>query len=241
MASSGSTGVIWRWLFPGTCAGCGASAEGVCASCLALARRAPVAPPPPGVDRWVAAFAYEGVVREAVAGVKYRNDRAALATLAGALARVVAGQLVPPDTVVTWVPATIERRRASGFDHGALLARAVARALGLPCLPLLRRLDGRHQTGAPLAERRAGPVLGPGARRRRAAGGSVLVVDDVATSGATLAAAARVLRGEGYETVIGATVARTPLKGDASGPDTATGGTVTEGDRQSHARSHQCR
>ena len=43
------------------------------------------APPPVGVDAWCAAFAYEGVARELVARVKYRNVRAVVPWLAVAM------------------------------------------------------------------------------------------------------------------------------------------------------------
>jgi predicted amidophosphoribosyltransferase len=46
-----------------------------------------------------------------------------------------------------------------------------------------------------------------------AGGARVLVVDDIATTGATIAAAARALRSRGALTVVAATVARTPPPG----------------------------
>lgn len=152
----------------------------------------------------MAAFAYEGVGREVVARLKYRNARASLPFLA---ARVAA--LVEPGTVdvVTWAPTAAARRRQRGFDQAQLLAAAVARRLGLPCRRLLRRRPGAPaQTGASLAQRRKGPVFDP----RRGVGSRVLVVDDVVTSGATVAAAARALRAGGATVVIVAAAARTP-------------------------------
>ena len=91
-----------------------------------------------------------------------------------------------------------------------MLARAVARRLGLPCLRLLQRSPGPAQTGRPLAERRAGPRLT--VRKPRTVPASVLVVDDVVTSGATLTAAALALRQAGATRVDGVTAASTPLK-----------------------------
>ena len=87
-----------------------------------------------------------------------------------------------------------------------VLARAVARHLGRPCTALLERGAGPAQTGRPLAERRAGPLL----LARTAVTGHVLVVDDVITSGATCSAAARVLREAGATTISAIAAARTP-------------------------------
>jgi predicted amidophosphoribosyltransferase len=71
----------------------------------------------------------------------------------------------------------------------------------------LRRLPGPPQTGLPAVDRRRGPVF----RARNAAPFTVLLVDDVATTGATLAAAAAALREAGAARVLAATAARTPL------------------------------
>jgi predicted amidophosphoribosyltransferase len=160
---------------------------------------------PPGLDRLVVAFAYEGVARELVARVKYRNARAAVAWLADAMVERLGRE--PPVDVVTWAPTTPARRRARGFDHAELLARAVGRRRGIPVRGLLTREPGPVQTGARRAERRCGPQL----RARPAVGGrSVLLVDDVVTTGATLTAAAGALRRSGAPAVLGLVAARTP-------------------------------
>jgi predicted amidophosphoribosyltransferase len=184
-----------------TCPACGAVGPAPCPGCRSATRPAPALPPPPGVDRCVALLAYEGVGREVVARLKYRNARSALPWLATGMAALVAGDEVD---AVTWVPTTAARRRARGFDQGRLLARAVARRLGVPCRPLLRRLPGPPQTGASRAERLRGPRL----VARRPPPRRVLLVDDVVTTGATLAAAARALRAAGDVRVTAVAAAR---------------------------------
>jgi competence protein ComFC len=183
----------------------------VCGPCASAMRRAPFAPALPGIAWSTAAFAYEGVARELVARVKYRNERIAVRWLASRLTERCAAAPLPID-LVTWVPASARRRAERGVDHGALLARAVAAGLGQHATRLLTRDDGPPQTGRAAAERRAGPRLsGAGSI---AAGHTVLVVDDVVTTGATLTTAARVLRTHGAFEVLAATVARTPRPGD---------------------------
>jgi predicted amidophosphoribosyltransferase len=198
-------------LLPGRCPGCGVRAEPVCDACAASMRAAPPGRSLLGVTWSGAAFAYEGVARELVARVKYRDERVAVRWLARRLAPTCALSPLPFD-VVTWVPASGARRAARGIDHGALLARALARELDAPAAQLLRRAPGPPQTGRPAAERRAGPALHG---MQPLAGRTVLVVDDVVTTGATLIAAARALRACGARDVLAATVARTPRPGSA--------------------------
>jgi ComF family protein len=203
-------------LLPGRCAGCGRAAEPVCCACAAGLHRPPPLAVPAGLDGWVAAFAYEGVAREIVARVKYRNQRAAVPWLADAMTAAFAQRPAgaTPD-VVTWAPASSQRRRASGFDHGELLARAVGRRLDLPVARLLTREPGPPQTGRSRAARGPGPGLrgAPEAARGR----GVVLVDDVVTTGATLSAAASALRRAGAVAVVGLTAAATPPRGHRRG------------------------
>ena len=157
--------------------------------------------------QWAGAvYAYEGVARELIARVKYRNERVAVRWLGARLAAHVRVAARGVD-VVTWVPASAQRLRDRGVDHGALLARSVGAALGVPAIDLLARGAGPPQTGRPARERCTGPAL---RARERVAGRRVLVVDDVVTTGATMRSAARALGHGGARTVLAAAVARTP-------------------------------
>jgi predicted amidophosphoribosyltransferase len=207
-------GSVLDVVFPTRCVGCGAPPRSLCAGCLAVARPAAPVPsggrPPPGLDWWVAAFTYKGAVREALVRVKYRNARSALPLLAAPLVRRLAAELPGPVDIVTWPPTTAARRRGRAFDQAEHLARAVGRGLGVPVRACLVRRAGPSQTGRSAAARRQGPAFGPGATP--VAGLRVLVIDDVATTGATLSAAAGALRSGGAAWVGGAMVARTPRR-----------------------------
>jgi len=191
---------------PPRCGACSTPGPSPCSSCLAALRRPPPLPPPLGLTRLVALLAYEGPGRELVARVKYRNARASVPWLADALAaHLDAAHL----DVVTWVPTTARRRRGRGFDQARLLAEAVARRLGRPCVGLLHRGPGPPQTGRSAEERRRRPPFRSTARARASAAPRVLLVDDVCTTGTTLAAAAHALRTAGTGVVLGAVAART--------------------------------
>ncbi|MDQ1432936.1 MAG: hypothetical protein QOF40_3538 [Actinomycetota bacterium] len=197
--------VVLEVVFPLACPGCGNRGAPLCPRCADRLVRPVAAPPPPGVDGWCAPFAYEGTGRELVARVKYRNVRAVVPWLASAMA-TVATESGLTAAAVTWAPTTPARRRARGFDPAELLARALARRLGARCTGLLDRQPGPPQTGLPAAARRRGPNF----VARRAAPACVLLVDDIATTGATLSAAARTLRVAGARQVVAVTAARTP-------------------------------
>jgi len=198
-------------ILPARCPGCGRLGALVCGACAATLHPAPGAPPPPPVESWVACFAYEGVARELVARAKYRNERRFLVFVARELAGAIQPSLASID-LVTWAPASAARIRAHGVDHGELLARAVARLSHTRVAPALRRGPGPAQTGLDAHARRLGPDL---RALDGVAGSAVLVVDDVATTGGTLAAAARALLSAGATSVRAATIARTPRPGGA--------------------------
>lgn len=171
---------------------------------------------------------YEGAVRRLVHGLKFESmdylgrplGEAAAARLAPLLARARADLVVP-------VPLHWWRRCRRGYNQAALLAGPIARRAAAPLLPRLlsRPRPGRRQLGLTRRERLVslercyaagrrglGGLLprGAGRDRRRLQGARVLLVDDVLTTGATLEACARALRGAGARAVIGCVLARTP-------------------------------
>ena len=108
------------------------------------------------------------------------------------------------------------------MDYAAQLARPLARHLGLHyATPLRRRRATRTQARLPRHRRLenvAGAFAPSRGARSRLAGRTVFLVDDVATTGATLAAAARALRDAGAARVVALAAARTPPPAPGTNP-----------------------
>jgi predicted amidophosphoribosyltransferase len=186
-------------LLRSSCGICEVGSGPVCTACASALLPVASLAPPLHLDACAAALDYDGA-RSLVTSLKNGQRR----DLAGWLATRIAGALDPPcGAVVTWAPTSGARRRSRGFDQAELLARATARRWELPCRPLLRRA-APPQAGRSAGERRGNPAFSV----VRPAPATVVVGDDVATSGATLTAAARALRAAGATTVVGAVAAR---------------------------------
>lgn len=192
----------------------------LCPDCRQLLGHPPEQPRFSAGRRWKAADSFSGETRQLVTALKYRNCTTAVAVLADQLVRAIREEefIASPQLgrapvesgfdVVTWAPTSGRRRRRRGFDQSELLARAVARRLGLPCRRLLYRDRSRHQTGRSRQERlKNGPVFTARPLRQPC---RVLVIDDVVTTGSTLRAAGHALDLAGAVKVVLFAAAATP-------------------------------
>lgn len=155
----------------------------------------------------LSACEYQGDVRRRVVDMKYRGRRSLARELARQLAVAVRADVGDTVDVVTWAPTSARRRRQRGFDQAQLIARLVARELGVPSRRLLVRETRHPQTGRSRVARLGGPRFRALATRRPL---RVLVIDDVVTTGSTLRAAAQALTASGWGDVTLAAVAATP-------------------------------
>jgi len=150
-----------------------------------------------------------GLVR-AIVLLKFERIEPLGRWFAGRLAEVARREGLAVDVVVP-VPLHRQRERERGYNQADLIARPLARKLGLPYRAvLLMRTKPRPDKHILSVEERWDSVRGAFATRpgTQVDNLRVLLVDDVMTTGATLDACAMALRGAGAKSVIGLTVAR---------------------------------
>jgi ComF family protein len=192
------------------CARCGRSDGSPCSSCLDELAAADSVPDLDPVCSTFALLQYDDTSRPFIADLKFHGQWAAARTLAPAMASLLRGALKESagSPVLTWAPTTEDRVRRRGFDQAEVLAIYVGQHMGLRVRRHLRRYPGDQQTGRSRQERSSGVYF----ESVRNCDGTVVVVDDVMTTGATLRAAAEVLRSAGATEVIGLALAATPPK-----------------------------
>jgi len=156
---------------------------------------------PPVWDRARAAVRYDGIAPKLVQALKYGDRHEVAPLMAGLMARAGADILREADLVV---PVPLHRRRlwSRRFNQAALLARGAASLAHRPCRldVIVRRKATPSQVGLSeeaRARNMAGAFAVPVRLKPLIAGRRVVLVDDVLTSGATLSAAARVLKRAG--------------------------------------------
>ncbi|MEK7354743.1 MAG: ComF family protein [Chloroflexota bacterium] len=216
-------------LFPQRCLGCGKAGILICPSCQSSL---PILAPPlcplcgrPQLSgilcsdciRWQAEidgirspFRFDGVTRQAIHQLKYRNLRTLAAPLARLLNSYLAGHPVPGDVLVP-VPLHPKRLKERGYNQSALLANELGKLTNLPIIEdcLVRRQHTSPQAKTATVDERRSNVSeafvcrSDGLRNRQ-----VILIDDVATSGATLNACAQALKAAGAISVWGLVMAR---------------------------------
>ena len=156
--------------------------------------------------------AYSPSMARAILMLKYGEITPLGGWFASQLAKVAEGRLeeFAADVVVP-VPLHPSRLRERGYNQAELIARPLARLLGIPFRSyLLVRTRPRPDKVRLTRRERWETVRGAYAMHRGAKVDKirVLLVDDVFTTGATLDACSRALRGAGAVRVAGMTVAR---------------------------------
>ena len=153
---------------------------------------------------------YDGVLREIIHAFKYTRRRSLAPSLAAHMTSRGNALLDRADYLVP-VPLHWRREYHRGFNQ----ARELARHLGRPVLEALVRTRHTRAQVELAADRRHANLHGAFEMRRRwfrrsppIQGAKMLLIDDVSTTGATLEACAKALKGAGAAEVYALTAAR---------------------------------
>ncbi len=202
-------------LFPPKCILCGKILENgetdLCRQCRATAPEHPQGKLKlQFIDSTAAVWYYRGSVRHSLHRFKFRKATFLAEPYGRMLAMKVLSSGMEGINLVTWVPIHPLRKLWRGYDQDELLAQVVARELGLPCVPLLKKIrNNRPQSGISGHAQRRANVLGvyEPVNRDQLPGAKILLVDDILTTGATASECARVLMTWGAEEIYCAVVA----------------------------------
>jgi ComF family protein len=153
---------------------------------------------------------YSGALARAIVMLKFERLEPLAKWFSQRLAEIVKRENLAADVVVP-VPLHRHRERERGYNQADLVARPLAKLLGLPYRAvLLVRTRPRPDKHLLTVTERWESVRGAFATRpgSQVDKQRVLLVDDVLTSGATLDACSKALREAGAKTVLGLTIAR---------------------------------
>ena len=220
---------VTDFFFPQACMGCGKVGDFICVSCSRKMSR--ILPPlcqrcgrpqssgvycaecwgsKSSLDAVRSVFIFDGIVRQAVHELKYRNVQAVAGRLAGFMSAYFVEYGLSGDMLVP-VPLHEKRLRERGYNQSLLLAAELSKQLSMAANPsLLKRVrnTGPQARSSGVYERRVNMENTFVCTSGQPAGRDIVVIDDVCTSGATLESCAAALKAAGADRVLGFTLAR---------------------------------
>jgi competence protein ComFC len=162
-------------------------------------------------DKEIVACCYEGIVREMIHGIKYKDKRDIAITIGAFLADSIKEQKTSYDFIV---PVPISRKKLSsrGYNHTSLIARELASLANIKVLECLTRIkDTKPQVLFNVSDRWYN-VKGCFKCIENIENKRILLVDDIITTGATANFCAEALKAKGARSVTVIAFAKSTLK-----------------------------
>lgn len=159
---------------------------------------------------------HSGNIKKIITQLKFSGARQVARDTTPLLADLL--PTLPENTIISHLPTSHARVRRRGFDQAELIALSLAESTNFRHVCLLSRLSRSRQVGANLRTRQEqARHMFRLCRPDIVQGGTILLVDDVATTMATMEAAARLLRDSGAKNIYGVVISRGGWTGEASG------------------------
>lgn len=204
--------------FPPKCIFCGkllaSQADCFCARCaneLPFLKGSQVCQKGDFFSACISPLKYEGNVRKSILRFKFKGASAYADRYGRIMAKCIKDNDYGKYDLITWVPLSVKRAKARGYDQALLLALSVALELDDVAIEtLVKKTHIQAQSSLPDKETRRANVSGVYELKdpELIAGKRILLIDDIITTGATLSECARTLLMGGAEDVICATLAR---------------------------------
>lgn len=206
------------WIYPPECAGCGEPGYRLCIKCQESIRfitgkvcqicgmplegkdevcsACQKTPPPYEVMRSLCR--YEGVIRDCVHDLKYRNNQSLGELFSTRMVDLIRREGWQADIVVP-VPLSSDREAERGYNQSALLARPIALKLGWRYQPicLTRTRITKSQVSLSIEERKHNVEGAFHAITDLVRGRRILLIDDVTTTGSTINECTKALKQAG--------------------------------------------
>ena len=173
----------------------------------------------PPQSQTTALFSYEFPVDRLITRTKFSGKTAYAKVLGHLLAEKIKNTYTKPELPEAIIPVPLSKQRLQqrGFNQATLIARPIAKNLGIPLLVnhCERIIHTDEQSSLNANKRRhnvrnAFSIRKPFINKQKSSLRHVAIVDDVMTTGATLEALAKTLLKSGVEQVDFWVVARTP-------------------------------
>ena len=223
---------FWKiidWLYPPSCCSCEKIGKLVCDDCFSSLQTyginvcklcgEPLKKPgiclrcqshPPHFHKLRSLGYFTGPLRDAIHSLKYQRNLGLGDFFSIPLMQIVEREKWQID-LITAVPLNKNRLKERGFNQAEILAKPVARKMGiLYSSNLIRRIKNTNsQVGLSLQERQNNVANAFIAIPDLVKSKNVLIIDDVATTGSTMDACAKALMDAGTKNVFALTLAKT--------------------------------
>lgn len=166
-------------------------------------------------DGGTAALLYSGSIANAMKQFKFHHKKFYAAWFAAYTAAAISNHIKEwtPD-YITYIPIGPIRKHQRGYNQSELIAKEIAAQFHIPCISMLKkRLFVQKQSKLQSAEARKANTENAflPSCKIDLTGKSILLIDDVITTGASMSAAATVLKRMGARKVYACAPLKTPL------------------------------